>query len=213
MLAKLADDSEFRALAMLAAAAASARQASNPCNAEIVPGVIPRWHILTTHPGQEAIAVGHLMDRRFGVYLPEYDRTETFRGCTRVRHLRMFPGYVFLFVWDVMLHWRRIRACTGVSTIMLDGGRPVVVRDGIVNDIQALECNLLLRGPCSPLKVIPRFKRKGWRKNPVVTQEVEEVVSLSTRSFLCSLSDVDGLGSNRLLHRALGLACSGPLVE
>jgi transcription antitermination factor NusG len=208
MLAKLADSSELRVLAMLAAAAASARQASNPCNAEIVPGVIPRWHILTTHPGQEGIAVGHLMDRRFGVYLPEYDRTETFRGCTRVRHLRMFPGYVFLFVWDVMLHWRRIRACTGVSAIMLDGGWPVVVPDRIVNDIQALECNLLLKGPCSPLKKIPKLRgRRGWRREALtVIDDGDEVVGLSTRSFLRSLSDVDGLGSNRLLHRALGLA-------
>jgi transcription antitermination factor NusG len=208
MLVKLADSSELHALALAAAASATAREIANPGDAEIVPGVVPRWHILTTHPAQEGIAVGHLMDRRFGVYVPEYDRAEIFRGCIRVRHLRMFPGYVFIFVWDVMLHWRRIKACTGVSSIMLDGEWPVVVPDRIVNDIQAAECNLFLKGPCSPLKKIPKLRgRRGYRREVLTgIDEGDEVVGLSTKSFLRSLADVDGLGPTRLLHRALGLA-------
>jgi hypothetical protein len=212
MLARLADSSELRALAVAAAASATARQRAHPCDAEIVPGVVPRWHVLTTHPLGERDAAGHLMAHRFGIYVPEFDVVVKHAGRMRICRLRMFPGYIFVFVWDVMAHWRRIKACTGVSSIMLDGGWPAVVPDSIVNDIQALECNLLLNGPCSPLKAPPRFYRKGWRRAPLPPNEQQDVVALSTRSFLRSLDDIDGLGPNRLLHRALGLACSGPLV-
>lgn len=209
MLAKLADSPELRAYAL----AATARQRVNPYNAEIVPGVAPHWHILTAYPGYEGIAASHLSDRLFGTYLPEFDRLDIIRGSKRIRHLRMFPGYVLLFCWDVMRHWRRIKACPGVASVMLDGGWPVVVPDKVINDIQAIECSLLLNGPSSPLRTVARFKRKGWHTTMVLEPEnAQDVVSLSTRSFLRSLNDVDGLGPNRLLHKALGLACSGPLV-
>ena len=42
----------------------------------------------------------------------------------------MFPGLVFVFVWDVLAHWRRIMACPGVQSIMVDGNeKPVIVPD------------------------------------------------------------------------------------
>jgi transcription antitermination factor NusG len=201
MFAKLADSPELCTLAL----AATARQRANPYNAELVPGVVPHWHILRTYPGYEAIAANHLSDRLFGTYLPEFDQLDDHK---RLRHLKMFPGYVLLFCWDVMRHWRRIKACTGVSSIMLDGEWPVIVPDKVVNDIQAIECNLLLNGPTSPLKKIPKLRgKRGYQREPAPpVEEGEEVIGLSTRSFLRSLADIDGQGPNRLLHKALGLA-------
>ncbi len=60
----------------------------------------------------------------------------------------IFPGRVFVFVWDVLAHWRRITACPGVSAIMCDGAeRPIVVPDEQINRIQILQFELCVARP------------------------------------------------------------------
>jgi transcription antitermination factor NusG len=201
-LATLHDDPELR---RLAAASVNARAAKNPFEAEIRPGCTPRWHVIATHPAAEKIASGHLIARRFGIYLPEFDKREVFRGVRRERHQIMFPGYIFCFVWDVMAHWRRIRACAGVSRVMLDGDWPMIVPDHVIDEIQGLEIALLIHGPAGVQKV--RYRRKGWRKEAEAPKETgSQDVTISTRSYWKDLASLDDNGRNRLLHKALGLA-------
>lgn len=209
MLAKLADDPHIQAIA--SAAAATARHYKNPFEAEIVPNCQPHWHLITVRPAQERIACAHLVGRRFGIYLPEFDHTEIVRGRMRHRSENLFPGYVFLFVWDIMAHWRRLRACPGVHRIMLDGDWPVIVPDRVIKEIQDQEFDMLMEGPKSPLKQIPKKRgKRGYRREAAPTsngaETAEVFVSMSTRSFWGELAALDGDGRNRLLHQALGLA-------
>ena len=56
----------------------------------------------------------------------------------------IFPGKVFVFVWDILHHWQRVMACPGVSSIMCDAERPVVVPDEQMNKIQLLQFKLAI---------------------------------------------------------------------
>jgi transcription antitermination factor NusG len=212
MLAKLADSSELRALAIASAVSATARQIANPFEAEILPNCRARWHVVATHPDRENKASMHLVARRFGIYIPEFDQTEIVRGKVHHRHLRMFPGYIFIFVWGIMAHWRRIMACPGVARIMLDGDWPATVPDRFIEEIQQVEFEELMNGPANPLHRISRSMRKGWRAQGLTAVEMQErqygsgIVEMSTKSYWRELPTLDGDGRNRLLHKALGLA-------
>ena len=60
----------------------------------------------------------------------------------------IFPGKVFVYVWDVLAHWRRIMSYPGVQSIMCDGAeRPIVVPDAQINRIQLLQVELSIPKP------------------------------------------------------------------
>ena len=113
-----------------------------PINAEIVGDVSPSWHILTVEPMRETTAAAHLIARRFGVYLPTVPILRLGRGgrISMARLAPMFPGYLFVFVWDVARHWGRMRALPGVRNLMLQGdGAPAVISDHLINAVQVTE--------------------------------------------------------------------------
>ena len=125
-----------------------------PFKAEIVPDATPAWHILRTAPGQEDKAARFLEARAFGVFLPRFVKGARLvlpREIVDLSDKLLFPGKLFVFVWDVLAHWRRITACPGVQSIMCDGSeRPVVVPDMQMNRIQILQFEL----------AVPRRKRR-----------------------------------------------------
>src|SRR4051812_1345960 len=86
-----------------------------PYGAEIVPGVDATWHLVRTKPSEESRAAEHLSKRGFGVYLPMLRTFAVRRNRRLINSQLFFPGYVFLWVWDVKHHWRRIKSCTGVQ--------------------------------------------------------------------------------------------------
>ncbi len=119
-----------------------------PFRAEIVPDATPAWHIVKTAPRHEDIAADHLEKRCVGLFLPRFAK-----GSILTLHNEridlgdklIFPGLVFVFVWDILRHWQRIKACPGVVTIMVDGAeRPVVVPDEQLNKIQLLQFKLAI---------------------------------------------------------------------
>ncbi|NEV80101.1 hypothetical protein DYI24_23990, partial [Rhodopseudomonas sp. BR0C11] len=127
----------------------------NGYSAEIVPNVKGAWYVVETMPGEERIAAAWLCARRFGVYLPEFEVTEIRRGRKVDAVRRMFPGYVFVFVWDIEAHFVRILACPGVRGVMMTqsapaacdvavyrvrgGLRPAAVPDEIIDRVRAVE--------------------------------------------------------------------------
>lgn len=202
-----------RNMMQLAALAATERHHANPFRAEIVPNCRPEWHVIVTHPNGEGVAAGHLIGRGFGIYLPEFDRRRIVRATLRWQHLRMFPGYLLLFVWDIAMHWRRIEGCTGVQSVLQNGGVPIIVPDRIIDEIQQMEFRLLLNGPNSPVEAIPRYKKKGRkmvRDHEAEAKEVAGLATISPKSYWAELPDLDDSGRTQLFNRALGLACSAP---
>lgn len=120
------------------------RSPSNPLVAEIYSGVTPRWHVIETHPSREKTAAAHLVARRFGVFVPEKEETIVRRGRKVDQTTLLFRGYVFVFVWDIMEHMRRIMAVPGVMRpIYLEDAfgrrKPAVLTDEQVDQIRAVE--------------------------------------------------------------------------
>lgn len=165
--------------------------------ADIPKGATANWHIVRTLPGKEEKALQYLADRAIGAFLPTFVRGSIVRGrkgqdLTGTRRL-IFPGLVFVFVWDVLEHWRRIHACPGVQSVVIDGsGQPVVVPDAEINRMQAMQYGYQLAKKGR--------KRYGGRRDDGV-----EVVRISTWSALDDIAGLDSEGRIGALAKALGV--------
>lgn len=161
-----------------------------------------RWYVLVTQPNHEATTASHLVGRRFGTYIPSY-RPDGPQSALRP----LFPGYVFVWVWGMKTHQRRILAVPGAVEFLaetvecrddkgriIDKARPAAVPDAVMKAISVLEDELMLAA-------MPRsFRRK--RKGV-------EIVSISMYSALDRAEVLDGTHGNGALSRALGLGSSG----
>jgi transcription antitermination factor NusG len=168
-------------------------------SAEIMPECSPQWHLIETWPNREMKAVKFLVDRHFGVFLPTF---ESKLGATRL----IFPGHLFIFVWDIVKHWRRIRMCPGVGRVLMDQPEhPVVVPDKVIDFIQALQFGL------SPSKLSKRQRMKRKYQQQICGDQDEETVILHCRSHWNDLEALAPAQRISLLHRALGLETLTPL--
>jgi hypothetical protein len=192
----------FRAMEL----AANERARRHPIDAKLYPDGESMWHVVVTHPGAENIAAGHLMNRRFGVYLPTTYKEVYTRGRKRVVRRPLFSGYVFLFVQQIERQWRQIEACPGVMRILtITEGEPVgadiprsaaIVPDKLINHLQGVETTEMLRE--RPDIVLPKRRRRldAWLR------DAGAAVTLSTRSHW----NFDGMGEDErksALHKAL----------
>lgn len=193
----------------------------NPTLAEIVPGRTPQWHVVETHPNRERTAAGHLIARRFGVFLPEKEETVVRRGRKFDQTSLIFRGYIFVFVWDIVEHIDRINSIPGVSRLVYVetmGGRrlPATLTDEQIDQIRAVENHERPLPAITIPEEIIRPKGKGrWTKKQkrlydLQRQQIEhdnEVVACRPWSaFQDSLLTLDEEGRNQTLRNALGLA-------
>lgn len=184
-----------------------------PFSAEIVPDCSPRWHLIETLTGQEEKAVEFLVDRHFGVFMPKFqDDAELILDGVNICGGRglIFPGHIFVFVWDIERHWRRIRTCPGVLRVLMNRPEhPVIVSDSAIDFIQALQFG---KSPA------PRGKKKSRKAKyqekylqPNTAENGKDIISITTKSYWRDIGALDGAGRNHLLHKALGLETITPL--
>jgi transcription antitermination factor NusG len=170
--------------------AAALDRKDGPYYAQVIEDVVPRWHIVRTTPGQESKATGYLSDRGIGVFLPQFiagSRLKLGNELIELGEKLIFPGRVFVFVWDVLAHWRRIMACPGVQSIMVNGSeKPVVVPDTEINRIQVMQYVLAYARP---------KRRKRYAS-------ANDRIRIFTRGY----DQIDGTERNRVLDRLLGAA-------
>jgi transcription antitermination factor NusG len=197
--------------------------AFNPFAAEIVPGITPKWHLIETRPNHERIAAAHLIARRFGIFIPESELTVVRRGRKYETTRLMFTGYLFIFVWDILKHERRIESCPGVARIMrrVDdrGNHPAVISDKTIDEIRAVENGQ------RPLPAImlppeisrPKSKKKNKKKYKLRKKDKElhasppqndnDIVACYAWSpFQQDLKTLCDEGRNQSLRKALGLS-------
>lgn len=191
---KTRDEIERRALEITA----DLDRKLGPYRAEIVPSASPLWHIATTVAAGEGVALEFLSDRGFGCYIPYFENTIMRRGRKVDLKRSLFPGHIFLFVWDIARHWRRIMACPGVASILTVDERPVVVPFDAIYRMQAIEFSGI-----ESLRPKPRRRKKHQR---ALDSKDGDVISISTKSYWREIVALDGDERNRLLHRALGIA-------
>jgi transcription antitermination factor NusG len=192
---------------------ATLEQRDGPYGAEIVPGVDATWHLVRTKPSEESRAATHLTERGFGVYLPMLRTFSVRRNRKIINSQLFFPGYVFLWVWDVKHHWRRIKSCTGVHNVVCIAERPIIVPPSIIDQCQALEVwqdKTLDYGLPQGQETAPKKAKGGWRRRPKHLQQQNEpaksLVTISTRGWQADAVSFDSTVRIGALERALGLA-------
>lgn len=171
---------------------------NGPYRAEITGPKLAQWHVAATAPAREDKAIKFLSDRGFGVYAPAFEVTHVVRGRKVTRYRPLFPGHLFLFVWDIKRHWRRIKACPGISRILSIEEEPVVVPYDAIHRMQAIEYSGM-----AALKP----KRRNWRrkKGRLIETGAGDIISISPKSYWHNITNLDDTGRNQLLHKALGL--------
>lgn len=182
---------------------------ANKLGAEVVPSVTATWHIVETVPAQERVAAGHLIGRRFGVYLPETEQFEIRHG-RGVGVLRpLFPGYLFVFVWGLRRHIGRILACPGVWRFLQIGEEPAVISDELIDKIRAIENReqpLIVTADFIGRPVSRRFRRT---KASVQWQFIHDNEITGVRPWSAHLDGIVGNGNGDerkgLLHKAMGM--------
>jgi transcriptional antiterminator RfaH len=102
------------------------------------PRTNPSWHLVHTHPRQEARAEQNLRNLRIETYVPMYKRKRYNRFTEdRIEEIRpLFPSYVFAR-FSVKELYHKVRFTRGVRTLVCFDERPAVVDDEIIALIQS----------------------------------------------------------------------------
>lgn len=176
-------------------------------DAEIIANCRPLWHLLNVRPGSEDKTSEFLVERGFGVFIPRFQKGAKLRipiePKKRVDRLSyeeidlseklIFPGRILLFCWDVLAHWRRIKSCPGVHSVLCnDSECPIVVMDGQIAKIQAMQFTLV---PCAK----PRDRHKSRRRN---RDEGGDMLTITTKSYWVA----DEQARTSLLDKAMRVA-------
>jgi transcriptional antiterminator NusG len=171
----------------------------DPRDAEIVPGITPKWYVVKVYPGAERKVADELVARRFGIFIPESEKTVVRRGRKVDRVELMFPGYIFVFVWDVLQHRSRIECIPGVAGLVYVNSLPASISDEEIDIIRSVENG---ERPLRMPNGKPTRRRKKWKPEKI------EIISVKAWSpFADDLIELDSQGRNQSLMRALGL-CS-----
>lgn len=179
-----------------------------PREAEIVSGIEGKWLIVRVEGGREGTAAAHLVGRRFGVYLPQFPEVLIIRGRKVERLRNLFPGYLFVYVWDVSRHLRRIMAVPGVIEVMTRNDQPVIVSDAKINEIRAQEES---EWPLITTVDIVRIRKRRKKYSQVhetkqVHVEPQDIISTRSAGWIRGIAHLDDDERISKLHVALGLA-------
>lgn len=94
---------------------------SSPLECEIIGETAADWYLVKTIPGDEDRALRWLSSpgRRFGAFKPEQRRRNAAGVPLAGAGLEpMFPGWLFVYTWDIAHNRSRILACPGVIGIV-----------------------------------------------------------------------------------------------
>lgn len=97
-----------------------AAHSAPPMEAEITEGATADWYLVYTFPGEDLRAMRWLARRRFGVFRPMQQREDKRSGTVVQGWEPIFPGWLFVFCWDIRKLKTRLRNCPGVFEILCD---------------------------------------------------------------------------------------------
>ncbi len=103
--------------------------ATSDMEAEIEPGSTADWYLVSTFPGNDVKAMRWLARRRFGVFRPMQQRQKAHVEGQPIGGMEpVFPGYLFVYAWNIQVMQYRVLNCPGVMAILRTaGGRPIPV--------------------------------------------------------------------------------------
>ena len=98
-----------------------------------------RWYVVNTQPQKEERAREHLTRQGFDVYLPRWRKRRSHARRIEWVPAPLFPRYLFVGFDIEITRWRAINSTFGVSHLVCNGGMPLSMQNGIVEDIRARE--------------------------------------------------------------------------
>ena len=98
-------------------------------------GAGARWYVVQTRPHKESFAAQNLANQGFRPFVARIRKT--------VRHARrltsvnapLFPRYIFVSLDLERDRWRSVRCTFGVSSLVMEGERPLPVPAGVVEQL------------------------------------------------------------------------------
>lgn len=111
---------------------------------EITANATANWYLVQTMPNEEGMALRWLARRGFGAFRPMQQRSEKRNPHIKIQGWEpVFPGWVFVFIWDIRRMKARIERCPGVFKVFSDPAtkEPVVISDKFINNLRALGWN------------------------------------------------------------------------
>jgi len=98
-----------------------------------------QWYVVHTQPQAESRAVDNLRRQGYEAYLPRYRKWRRHARRSEIVAAALFPRYLFVRLDITAERWRPILSTFGVCGLILQGGMPAPVPEGIVEGIQAHE--------------------------------------------------------------------------
>lgn len=107
----------------------------------------PSWLVVVVESGRDHIAEKNLKRAGWRCYFPVYRkqlahkitedgrRVGAWKGRGDIVFRPLFSGYGFV-AWDETVQWRSMRDAVGVLGFLLNGERPAVVNDGIIEALR-----------------------------------------------------------------------------
>jgi transcriptional antiterminator RfaH len=107
------------------------------------------WCCARTENRRETMAVRFLHLAGYSTYLPFLREQRTRHGRRIEAMSPLFANYIFVWIEQ---QWHRARWTAGVTALIMDGERPAVVSDHVINGLREREIRGALEVPRQPLK-------------------------------------------------------------
>lgn len=91
------------------------------------------WSVVQTQPQQEGHVEERLQKQGVVVFYPRLRKRFFRHGKQQSKYLPFFPTYLFVLTEGL---WYSIKNCLGVTRVLMDGEKPAMVIEGIVESLQ-----------------------------------------------------------------------------
>jgi transcription antitermination factor NusG len=97
-----------------------------------------RWYVAQTLVGREDVAELNLGRQAFQAWMPRQTRVVRHARRRLEKHVAFFPGYIFVLLDVDRQRWRSVNGTFGVSSLIMQGERPLPCPKGLVEGLRAL---------------------------------------------------------------------------
>jgi transcriptional antiterminator RfaH len=100
---------------------------------------VKQWFVVHTQVRQELLALQHLEEQHFKVYLPRFKKIRSHARKVDEILAPLFPRYLFVSIDPKAHQWRSVNGTRGVSYVLTSEGQPLWVSPSIIDDLKSRE--------------------------------------------------------------------------
>ncbi len=98
-----------------------------------------KWFVVHTQMRQELLALQHLEEQHFNVYLPRFKKMRSHARKVDEVLAPLFPRYLFVGIDPTLDQWRSVNGTRGVSYVLTAEGQPLWVPTVVIDDLKSRE--------------------------------------------------------------------------